>query len=450
MVPEWMSRTGLDASLSQGGLVRRAAQSGARRPDDALLRYPRRRTAALQAQARRGFAWLRFDHALEPFFRDYLRGTSQGSRTVMLLMTVLLSLSAPVIGEYWVRVPHPVLLCMVMVDWCGVFPMACLCGVVVWFRHTSPSADWATIALLLVAVVGIVVQRIVAARYDFDVPVEIFVAPVLAVLTIGRLPFWRLVAIIALLGGGVLAAQFVWGVSSPADRFHVYAAAMLTLVALCGGYSVEYFIRWSWLSSAMLGHLARSDGLTGLLNRAALEESIGRAHREARAARQSYGLALVDVDRFGAYNDHFGHQAGDAALRDIAGILVEQTEAVGAICGRYGGEEFLVLWPKSTLAEAHSHADALRAAVSARAIPAVPDGEYAVVTASVGLCVLGVDAAPDTGLVEVIGRADQMLYAAKAAGRNRTRSARLDVATASASRRTPPRRSAQTSAARTY
>jgi diguanylate cyclase (GGDEF)-like protein len=161
-----------------------------------------------------------------------------------------------------------------------------------------------------------------------------------------------------------------------------------------------------------LHRAARHDALTGVGNRLRLAEDVealcGRAARYGHA----YCVALFDVDRFKAFNDAEGHLAGDEILRAVAGALAA-TMRSGDTIYRYGGEEFLVLLPEQTLETAELAAERLRAAVEALALPHPTGG---VVTVSGGVAGVGDASSTPEQLFEL---ADQGLYRAKEAGRNR-------------------------------
>jgi diguanylate cyclase (GGDEF)-like protein len=164
---------------------------------------------------------------------------------------------------------------------------------------------------------------------------------------------------------------------------------------------------------------ARVDPLTGVANRLRLDEDlVGVA---GRAANAGHGAALmIDIDWFKSYNDNHGHLAGDAVLRRVADALTAQTRPSDRIY-RYGGEEFLVLLPGASVAEAAGVAERQRAAVAGLAIrtdrPGAPDDE--IVTVSIGVARV---AGGHESLVEDDGwlrAADDAMYASKSAGRNR-------------------------------
>jgi diguanylate cyclase (GGDEF)-like protein/PAS domain S-box-containing protein len=148
--------------------------------------------------------------------------------------------------------------------------------------------------------------------------------------------------------------------------------------------------------------LARSDSLTGLPNRRALDEQLPREMARARRAESGLCLAIVDLDRFKTYNDTRGHLAGDEMLRRCAIAWDSELRGSDTIV-RFGGEEFLVVLPDTEPEQAVEIVERLRAVT--------PDRQ----TCSAGLaCWDFAETAED-----LIGRADSALYRAKAAGRNR-------------------------------
>lgn len=156
------------------------------------------------------------------------------------------------------------------------------------------------------------------------------------------------------------------------------------------------------------------DPLTGLYNRRFLEEALDR--ELARLERKNLPLALImiDVDNFKSFNDTFGHEAGDAVLRDLGGILQRYVRG-GDIACRYGGEEFTVILPEATIETGRQRAEILREAM--RELRLVHDGKsLGAVTLS-----LGVAASPENGRKRehLLQAADAALYEAKDGGRNR-------------------------------
>jgi diguanylate cyclase (GGDEF)-like protein len=161
--------------------------------------------------------------------------------------------------------------------------------------------------------------------------------------------------------------------------------------------------------------IARRDPLTGLANRRALREDLEVL--EARVARYGhrYCIAVLDVDHFKNYNDNYGHQAGDRALEAVARALKDHVRA-GDTLYRYGGEEFLCIFPEQSLATGSQAVQRMRAGLERLAVPH-PDSPFGVLTFSAGLATL--EPGANRPASEVLKEADDSLYRAKQLGRNR-------------------------------
>ena len=158
---------------------------------------------------------------------------------------------------------------------------------------------------------------------------------------------------------------------------------------------------------------ADTDALTKLVNRRAFDMSGDRAVAMASLMGRPLTLLMVDIDRFKAINDNFGHPAGDQVLRSVSDELVRTFPRRSDVVARYGGEEFAILFVDTPKSEGKRLAERLLSAVRGLAIPV---GENAVgVTVSVGLAEL----MADESALALVERADRALYAAKQTGRNR-------------------------------
>ena len=166
-----------------------------------------------------------------------------------------------------------------------------------------------------------------------------------------------------------------------------------------------------------LKELATTDGLTGLLNRrtfdAVLDGELSRTGRE----RQPLSLLMIDVDRFKAYNDRYGHPAGDKCLKLVANCLREAVLRPGDSLARYGGEEFSAILPNTDEDGAYVIAERMRRSLRELELPH-EGSEKGVVTVSIGIASYGPNVI-DRRDTELLRRADQALYDAKAAGRDR-------------------------------
>lgn len=164
-------------------------------------------------------------------------------------------------------------------------------------------------------------------------------------------------------------------------------------------------------TKATLEEAARRDVLTGLGNRLCLNEDLVRIHGRFVREGHSYNVVLFDIDRFKDYNDTHGHQAGDALLALVGGVIAAEIRD-GDFAYRYGGEEFLIVLPSRTIEEAALGADRIRRRVVERA---AASDLMTLITLSGGVA----GALPGESPEKTIGRADAALYRAKNAGRDR-------------------------------
>ncbi len=166
-----------------------------------------------------------------------------------------------------------------------------------------------------------------------------------------------------------------------------------------------------------LRQLASTDSLTGLLNRRAFDEALEREVMRSGRDLTPISLLMIDVDRFKAYNDIYGHPAGDACLKALGECIKASLHRPADTAARYGGEEFVVILPNTDDDGAYAVAENLRAALRQRAL--VHEGsEKKLVTVSIGIGSYGREAGRRRA-PEILLHADEALYTAKEAGRDR-------------------------------
>ena len=165
----------------------------------------------------------------------------------------------------------------------------------------------------------------------------------------------------------------------------------------------------------MLERLAHIDGLTELANRRRFDELFGAEWRRARDSARPLSLALLDIDCFKQYNDHYGHPAGDRVLRSVARTAASFMRRPADLAARYGGEELVLLMPDTDAAHARQLAHGVRAAIEQSCIAHGASQVAGVLTASMGGATLG----GAESAAELLDAVDAQLYRAKHAGRNR-------------------------------
>lgn len=163
-----------------------------------------------------------------------------------------------------------------------------------------------------------------------------------------------------------------------------------------------------------LTHQTTHDYLTGLWNRFAIMGMLEKEMNRVRRNKQPMSIALADIDTFKQINDSYGHQVGDAVICAVADRLSQSLRSYDAVC-RYGGEEFLLIFPECNEKSAFKIAEKVRLSISERQVK-TPKGELSV-TISLGVTT----SRPETerGIDDLIRIADEALYKAKAEGRNR-------------------------------
>ncbi|MBY5716583.1 GGDEF domain-containing protein [Rhizobium leguminosarum] len=193
---------------------------------------------------------------------------------------------------------------------------------------------------------------------------------------------------------------------------------LATLVLLLAAKGLRLIDRLTQDRETLVGELrsaAQTDLLTGLYNRRGFEVAASALLTQAEHGSRGISVVLFDLDHFKKINDVHGHDAGDAVLRQVAGIARQNFRSFDLLV-RHGGEEFLALLPDSTPDDAAIVAERVRLAIEAAEIP-LPSGDVLKVTASFG-CTGRANEVSNRNFEDLVKRADLALYAAKASGRN--------------------------------
>ncbi|MBX3069887.1 MAG: GGDEF domain-containing protein [Thermomicrobiales bacterium] len=215
----------------------------------------------------------------------------------------------------------------------------------------------------------------------------------------------------------VAAAAWTMAAEESRERSGVVVLAVVVVVVYTTTLSISGLMRSSTMNqlsgyAATLLRQSRTDPLTGLANRRAIEERFSAELQRAARFNHPLSIGMIDIDDFKAINDTWGHQSGDDVLRHVAHRLELELRQIDVV-GRYGGEEFLMLLPETAVEGAWIAAD--RVVRSIREMAPQGAGEPRSVTISIGLASF-----PDHGRSEadLIAATDAALYAAKRAGKN--------------------------------
>lgn len=223
------------------------------------------------------------------------------------------------------------------------------------------------------------------------------------------------------IGMTLVIAYFAFGFAMGVSSVQLsYSTAMLiAAVGLSGlaSYNLEYVLRISFLETRLLNELAERDGLTGLYNRRMFDDLMRRIWRQSRRDSMPLEIVLIDIDFFKIYNDVYGHQAGDDCLRKVAKCIAESAKRPFDFAARYGGEEFVLMLYDLPREHARTIPEQIRLDIMNLDIPHKGSTVADVVTVSIGVAL----ASPGMGrsLAGTIQIADESLYEAKLAGRNR-------------------------------
>lgn len=225
----------------------------------------------------------------------------------------------------------------------------------------------------------------------------------------------------AVLSAGIVIVTYLLAsmqLGIPVENF-ISSLVVLLITAVIGAFiqrDIEISYRRNFLEGLLVRTLVGRDGLTGLANRRAFDEHLPRVWQQGLRDRRSLALGMIDIDHFKAYNDRYGHQAGDEALRAVTRAIQQFARRPLDLAARYGGEEFAIILYDLPQPQLLLFAEQLRAAIEALRIPHdTADGKYVTVSIGIGI----VEPALDRTTHGAIQFADEALYEAKQAGRNR-------------------------------
>ena len=231
------------------------------------------------------------------------------------------------------------------------------------------------------------------------------------------LHFWYAAAIAV-----TLSATYAWGMLNwqfplPEVVFSGLTLLTVNVIGAYGCFQLETAVRKAFLESRMLNDLAERDGLTGLYNRRRYDRDVEKLWRQSRRDQSQLTLLLVDIDHFKAYNDLYGHQAGDDALKRVAEVIATCAQRPLDFAARFGGEEFALVLYGPAQDFGREIPEMLRRSVEEQKIPHAESTTGPWLTVSVGVAI--VSPGNERSLAGAIQLADEALYQAKEDGRNR-------------------------------
>jgi diguanylate cyclase (GGDEF)-like protein len=350
----------------------------------------------------------------EPLEAQFARATLRNSRTVVRFACTLTVLLVALRGAELLLTRHmlpvslinsSVLLSSLVLVWAA------------WSR--SYEQLFLPLAWVLVPLRNVLIAEQVVHAAAIGAVAELMVLPLLVIgpLFFIGLPFRAGLLAAALACATELAAAHVLHLPGPVAA--PAAGILLTTLVTCGvaARSIEKHSRRAFLEGQLIGELAQQDALTWTKNRRMFDESLARLWRQAASEARALSILLIDIDYFKAFNDRYGHQAGDVALRQAAQAIQSCARRPLDVVARYGGEEFGAILFGTDRSGAQSTAEAMRRAVQDLAIEHDGSRCGSVLTISVGVAVVEPTAWRNPyGALQL---ADEALYQAKSKGRNR-------------------------------
>lgn len=366
-------------------------------------------------QMREGFGQLRFEPELEAGFARYHAEMFLVRLRWVLLSALVLFVSYGLVDSF--SLPESVRWKIVAVRVFVIGPMLALAWLATYRKHLQPHVQQIGAVCALICGLGMNLILWIAHSHGVDMPYEGLILVTMFFYCVAGLRFTAAVSSGVVTFIAYLLVEAATGKDSDGFLQHLFYLGAANVLGAFGCYFIEYSSRQHFIVRNLMQELAEKDSLTGLHNRRAFNGRAEASWRQAVRERRPVALAMMDVDYFKRYNDHYGHGEGDEALRAVARAVGQQARRPLDATGRYGGEEFVGLWYGVAQDEALMLLERLRSEVENIAIPHARSEVAQVVTISVGMIWLVPQ--KHQSLDEVLRKADEALYQAKAQGRNR-------------------------------
>jgi diguanylate cyclase (GGDEF)-like protein len=366
------------------------------------------------AQLRRGFPWLRFRGPLEREFRTAYREQIKGQIRFNLWLALGLLLAFVIAGL--LTLDYEVNRGLDLIRTVFIIPTLALAIALTYSDLYTRAFSWLIQVLGSMFGVVIVIEALMAARFGVSFFAGVTLVVIALYLMVGMLFFEALRS--ALL---VLAAFFIGAplMNMPQEAI-VYNSVVLLCANVVGAtvcYALEKVHRTNYLEARLLTEMACRDGLTGIYNRRMFDEHLDKVWQQAGRERVPAAVLLVDIDHFKAYNDYYGHQAGDECLKHVARALVYCARRPLDFTARYGGEEFALVLYNANREYVEEVSRRIQASMERLALRHPASSISTHLTVSIGAaCIVPLPERSHFGFIQL---ADEALYEAKGAGRNR-------------------------------
>lgn len=360
-----------------------------------------------------GFRYLRFDEPLEGAFRASYREQVRRQLRVNLWLAIVFVVGFSLLTQTLVEAAGDVTINLIRIL---VFAPLLIGALAIVHSPQYPRV-YSRAAQIGAPMFGVavVVLELLASRQGASLISTVVIAIIYTYLMLGMLFYAALRSALIILASYIVLA---FSMNVPGSEI-ASNAAMLVFANLIGAavcYTLESANRTNYLEAQLLIEVASRDGLTGINNRRAFDEHLSTVWNQAIRDRMSLALLLIDIDHFKAYNDYYGHQAGDECLKQVAWSLVRCARRPLDITARYGGEEFAVVLYDARRGHVEEVAAQIQSAIESLSIPHAASQASKRVTVSIGAaCIEPVHGRSQYGFIQL---ADEALYEAKGRGRN--------------------------------
>lgn len=367
-----------------------------------------------QEQLAKGFRLLRFTPVLELAYRQLHREKHRSKQLATIAVgMVILMLLFPVDLE---QLPPAVTPLYFLFRLGLAIPFLLFVTACHFMADLKRFITITSIAALQIISIGTIILYVVSSYENYHFPYEGLILIMMVTFFMAGLRFWVALgsSVMTLICFEVATLFFMApGFYQPTEAFYLLATV---LCGATGAYSVEYQKRKGFLQHAIVKDLAIKDGLTHLYNRSAIMERLENLLLYAKRERKYITLYLADIDCFKEYNDNYGHLAGDKCLVKVADTLQACCQRNLDFAGRYGGEEFLLVWFDTNPMESHALIERVHEKINALEIP----HDYSVAAPHITVSGGFINLIPDqhTDVETLLHHADMALYNAKRRGRN--------------------------------
>jgi len=372
---------------------------------------------SVRDQLERGYSDMRFERSLELAYRhdqfyDSLKYLRINLSILMVLIVIVVQLDRVVMPDYSAQVPAVARLGVML-------PMLAIALALTNLRRASIWYPRVMAVLMVLALMGISWIGLYAWTLGEN---RVFVRSIIAVIATYFVIGLRFRLALA---GNMAALVFFaaagvwWAVDSMVLTQFLAMLVMTSVICAAGAYNLEHARRTAWLEGRLLSEMAMRDGLTGIPNRRRHDEHLQQAWQQGLRDHKPVALLFSDIDYFKAFNDRYGHQAGDEALKAVAQVHARFGRRPLDMAARFGGEEFAVVLFDTSRDDALRIAHEIMEAVRGLGIAHDQSSVASVLTTSIGIaCVV-----PDSNrsCADLLLWADRALYAAKNGGRNQAR-----------------------------